>query len=147
MKGLKPDEFIREPFVWSAPGKDPMQTKWEEPKYSVPGAVVPLDEQKQHSESLYNFYKNWITYRNSHEIMTLGQLETTPFHYREVVSLIRTLGDKKSLALHNVSDIEVTVLLAETPEFTHLDFATASTIIIQDNQIKLPAHSSAVITN
>lgn len=147
MKGMKPDEFIREPFVWSAPGKDPMQTKWEEPKYSVSGAVVPLDEQQKDTGSLYQFYKNWIAYRNSHEIMTLGQLETTPFHYREVVSLIRTLGDKKSLALHNISDIEVTVSLSDKPEFKKLDFATASTIKIQDDQIKLPAHSSAVLTN
>jgi hypothetical protein len=79
--------------------------------------------------------------------MTLGQLETTPFHYREVVSLIRTLGDKKSLALHNISDIEVTVSLSDKPEFKKLDFATASIIKIQDDQIKLPAHSSAVLTN
>ena len=147
MKGLKPDEYIREPFLWDEDRKDPMQTTWEVPKYSTDKTVVPLRKQKEDPNSVFNFYKKWISYRNANEILTLGELSTTPFQIDEVVSMVRTLGDKKLLALHNLSDVEVTVPLSEVGEFTKIDFAPQDGVILSGHQIILPAHSSAVLKN
>ena len=147
MKGMKPDEYIREPFIWDEDKRDPMQTTWEIPKYSTDKTVVPLRTQKDNPNSLYNFYKRWIAYRNSNECMTFGDLSATPFHIREVISAVRTQGDKKCLALHNLSDLEITVSLDEVAEFNKIDFSTSSEISLSGNKLKLPAYSSAVLKN
>ena len=147
MKGMKPDEYIREPFIWDEDKRDPMQTTWEIPKYSTDKTVVPLRKQKDNPNSLYNFYKSWIAYRNSSECMTFGDLSATPFHIREVISAVRTRGDKKCLALHNLSDVEITVSLDEVAEFNKIDFSTSSEISLSGNKLKLPAYSSAVLKN
>ena len=124
-----------------------MQTTWEIPKYSTDKTVVPLRKQKDNPNSLYNFYKSWIAYRNSSECMTFGDLSATPFHIREVISAVRTRGDKKCLALHNLSDVEITVSLDEVAEFNKIDFSTSSEISLSGNKLKLPAYSSAVLKN
>ncbi len=147
MKGMKPDEYIREPFIWDEDKRDPMQTTWEIPKYSTDKTVVPLRTQKDNPNSLYNFYKRWIAYRNSNECMTFGDLSATSFHIREVISAVRTRGDKKCLALHNLSDVEITVSLDEVAEFNKIDFSTSSEIDLSGNKLKLPAFSSAVLKN
>ncbi|MBY0432920.1 MAG: alpha-amylase [Cyclobacteriaceae bacterium] len=147
MKGKKPDEYIREPFIWDEDGKDPMQTKWEEPKYSTSATVKPLSLQKNDPLSLMNYYKRWIAYRNGSDVMTIGTLSPSPFKITEVVSMIRSLGESKRLALHNISDVEVTVSLAEAGEFSAVEFSTAEGIVIADNAIKIPAHHSVVLTN
>jgi glycosidase len=147
MRGVKPDETIREPFLWADGHEDPMQTTWEVPKYSTDQTVTPLQKQKDDPSSLYNFYKNWIAYRNANEILTLGELSTTPFHMDEVVSMIRAMGSEKLLALHNISDVEMTVSLDEVSEFKTVDFSTQEGLLISAGHITLPAHSSVVLKN
>ena len=147
MKGMKPDEYIREPFLWDEAGKDLAQTTWEIPKYSTDKMVVPLSIQRNNPKSLFNFYKKWIGYRNSTEILTLGDLAATPFQLPEVVSLIRTFGSQKRLVLHNVSDAEVIVPLQGLEEFQTIDISSHDGINISGNTIKLPASSSVVLKN
>ncbi len=147
MKGMKPDEYIREPFIWDVGKKDPMQTTWEIPKYSTDKTVVPLAKQKKDRSSLYNFYRKWIEYRNNNEVLTRGELSMTAFTIHEVVSMIRVLGEEKRLALHNLSDVEVTVSLEEEKEFTKIDFSTNKEAALKKNKLKLPAYSSVVLKN
>ncbi len=147
MKGMKPDEYIREPFVWSQAGEDPAQTTWAVPKYSTYEAVVPLSIQRNDPKSLYSFYRKWIHHRNSSEVLTLGELSVTPIQMPEVISLIRTLGSQKRLALHNVSEEMVTVSLVGLDEFSQIDITTIEGIDISENELKLPAFSSVVLKN
>jgi glycosidase len=126
MKGMKPDEYIREPFIWGKGDEDPNQTKWETPRYSTDQTVAPLSTQRADPHSLFSFYRKFISYRNSSDILTYGSVEETPLGLSEVVSLIRVYKEQKVLALHNISDVEVTVDLAGDLEvFKKVDFSTA----------------------
>ncbi len=79
--------------------------------------------------------------------MTLGELTETPFTIKEVVTMIRSSGDQKLLALHNVSDIEITVSLEDVAEFKKIDFTTNKKAVLKENKLVLPAYSSVVLKN
>jgi alpha-amylase len=146
MIGTKPDEYIREPFIWDTESKDLMQTKWEKPKYSTDESVIPLAAQKNDPASLYSFYKRWITYRNSSDILTFGSIKETPIRVNELVSLIREKDGHSLLIIHNLSDVELTVSKTdELKEFSAIDFATNTAAAIDPNELRIPAHSSVVV--
>src|SRR5690606_11847741 len=63
MLGDKPDEFIREPFLWKNGAKDTYRTQWEKPRHSTDGKVTDLETQLLQPESLVNRYKNLIAAR------------------------------------------------------------------------------------
>jgi glycosidase len=146
MKGLKPDEFIREPFLWDKTGKDKSQTTWEEPRYSNDKTVVPYAIQKADPNSMYNFYKDWIEYRNDSQALTYGSLELSPIALTEIVSFIRTKGDDTSFVIHNISDVEVTVPV-DFDEIYRLDFRTNPSIELRETEIVMPARSTAILKN
>src|SRR5205085_556950 len=103
MKGMKPDEYIREPFIWDVDGKDPVQTSWEEPKYSTDKTVVPLSKQIGDPKSLYSFYKNWVESRNESDALTYGSVEIPATQVKEIVSFFRIKGNSKVFVVHNIS--------------------------------------------
>jgi alpha-amylase len=142
-----PDAFVREPFVW-APGKEEkMQTAWEEARYSTDETVIPFSQQKEDKESLYNFYKKLIHYRNSSDALTYGEIDQAGVQPDELVSFIRTYENKEVLVLHNVSDVEVTVPLSGNLEkFNEIDFdSEGGTIAIEEGEITLPSYSTVIL--
>lgn len=50
MRGVKPDEQIREPMLWSSDSKAAGQTRWQPPKHA--DGVVPVEEQLKDPSSL-----------------------------------------------------------------------------------------------
>jgi alpha-amylase len=146
MKGMKPDEYIREPFIWDHGKKDPAQTSWEEPRYSNEQSVTPLSDQVADKNSIYNFYKEWVASRNESQVLTYGTVELPEAEVKEVVSFFRVMGEDKLFILHNVSDVEVTVAI-DLDEFYRLEFGTKDGIELRETEIVMPAYSSAVLTN
>ena len=146
MKGMKPDEYIREPFIWDHGKQDPVQTSWEEPRYSTDQTVVPLSDQIKDSKSLFNFYKNWIESRNESDVLTNGSVELPAIQMKEIVSFFRVKGDDKAFVIHNVSDVEVTMPI-DLDEIYRIDFGTKDGIELRETEIVMPAHSTAVLTN
>jgi alpha-amylase len=146
MKGMKPDEYIREPFIWDVDGKDPVQTSWEEPKYSTDKTVVPLSKQIGDPKSLYSFYKNWVESRNESEALTYGSVEVPATQIKEIVSFFRIKGNNKVFVVHNISDVDVTYPI-DLDEFYRLDFGTKDGIELRETEIIMPAHSTAVLIN
>jgi alpha-amylase len=145
MKGVKPDELIREPFIWDAGANDKMQTTWEKATYSTDQTVTPLAKQKVDPTSLYNFYKNFINYRNSSEALTYGDIENTNLNIQELVSFIRKKDAEEKLIIHNVSDVEITVLLEnELTKFKEIDFVSLGEIKKDDNAWIIPAYASVI---
>lgn len=146
MKGMKPDELIREPFLWADGYSDNMQTSWEKPTYSTDETVVSLSRQKNDPESLYNFYKHFIQYRNGSEALTYGTIESSPLKVQELVSFIRQKGAEKILVIHNVSDVEITVRLEnELSAFNKIDFSSKGEVKVDGNVIVLPAYTSIIV--
>jgi glycosidase len=143
MKGRKPDEYIREPFIWSAGNAEPMQTRWLAPRYSTDQTVTPLAQQQNDPQSLYHFYKKWIAYRNRSEPLTYGGVEPGPDYPVEVLSFVRQHNGHQALTVHNLSDVEVT--LPPTAPFRKIDFSTSADARLSEEGLALPAFSSVVM--
>jgi glycosidase len=128
MKGLKPDEFIREPFLWaSSLKKDKLQTSWLAPKYSTDETVTPYLLQKRDPKSIYNFYKNFIAYRNAEPALTLGELIESDIENENLVSFIRKWGKDEVLVVHNLTNSPVEVnLFGSLKKFNSIDYSTSN---------------------
>lgn len=146
MLGVKPDEYIREPFIWNYDAIDTTQTTWEAPKFSTDETVTPLSKQKDDAASLYQFYKKFIQYRNSSPVLTYGSIDSAPVNIREVVSFIREKDGAMRLVLHNVSDVEVTITLTDAlADYKTIEFDSYNSASINNNEVRLPAHASVIL--
>jgi glycosidase len=146
MLGVKPDEYIREPFIWDEGEKDTEQTSWETPKYSTDQTVIPLAKQKNDPNSLYNFYKKFINYRNSSSILTYGSIENSTLQVREMVSFIRKNENGVLLIIHNISDVELTLKReGELAGFDEIDFTTNAGVTKNEDELIIPAYTSVIL--
>jgi glycosidase len=145
MVGQKPDEYCREPFIWDVDKKDTMQTSWETPRFSTEQTVVPFSLQKDDPNSMYNFYKRFIHYRNTSDALTSGVIDNSDIELSQVVSFIRKHGEHEVLVFHNVSDAEVTVPLNDAEKFDAIDFTTSDAVKLHDGELVLPAYASVIL--
>ena len=106
MKGSKPDEEIREPYLW---GSEVGQTNWEEIKNNT--NTPSLEVQKKNPDSLYNYYKKWIALRNENEALKYGDLKIVNVNDNQILAYKRTYKNKSVIVLHNLSDTENLVTL------------------------------------
>lgn len=143
MKGRKPDEYIREPFLWDRGQTDALQTRWEQARYSTEQTVVPLAQQKNEPNSMFQFYRNWIHYRNSSPALTYGALELGPAFPQELVAFYRVHDGKRVLTIHNLSDVEVTVPLPS--DVSKIDFSTHVAAQLTSEGVKIPAFHSVIL--
>lgn len=143
MLGMKPDEFIREPFLW---GQDSYTTSWTAPRFSTEATVQPLALQEQDRQSVYHHYKKWIAYRNSSKILTYGNIMAVSGLPNEVIGLKRSFENQSALVLHNISDVEVTVILNDKlKEFDAIDYNTNALNRLEDATLTLAAYSTVVL--
>ena len=146
MLGMKPDEFIREPFIWDENGADNGQTTWIEPRYSTSKSVVPLSRQINDESSLYQFYKGLIAVRNSSPVLTYGTIETTSIPTQEIISFIRKDNSKELLVLHNISDIEISIMVIDNlKKFTKIIYTSNVETKVDKEEIVVPAYSSIIL--
>jgi alpha-amylase len=111
MKGMKPDEYIREPFVWSNGEKEDGTTAWIAPRYSKPDQVPPLDEQINDENSLFQHYKKLIHVRRTSNILVQGEIQSARLTVSGIVSFKRVLDDQSLLVIHNLTGEEKEVVL------------------------------------
>ncbi|MBD1395678.1 alpha-glucosidase C-terminal domain-containing protein [Pontibacter sp. JH31] len=145
MKGKKPDEQIREPFLWDVKAQDECRTSWVKPQYSTEQTVAPVAVQEADKNSLLNHYKNYIRLRNNSPALSLGELEPVNVNNRAISAFVRTHGGESVLVLHNLSGTAVTVPIpADLKEHTQ--------VMHQHNEAKLtkgtaqlPAYSSLIL--
>ena len=110
MLGQKPDEFIREPFLWGYRQHDCERARWMKPKYSKSVTVAPLAAQLNEADSLYNHYKRLIHFRKSNAVIGsfYGQIEPLPNRNPRLVVFKRRLAEQEVWVLHNLSSTTVT---------------------------------------
>jgi glycosidase len=141
-----PDAYVREPFVWDVGKNDPMQTAWEKPHYSTDSSVVPISKQREDPASLYNFYKKLINIRNSSHALTYGDIEDAGINVAEVVDFKRIHEGEQLLVLHNVSDVEVTIPIADgNKDFTEVVYDMNGNTKIEGLEISLPAYTTIIL--
>lgn len=117
MTGKKPDENIREPFLWSPEDDDSQRTKWMTAEYSVDQSVTPASIQMTDPNSLYSHYKKLISDRNESEILRDGVLEVIPEKNLKILAYKRILGDQSISIYHNLSGVNVTIDDNEIPAY------------------------------
>jgi alpha-amylase len=111
MLGKFPDEYRREPFLWSRNTKE--NTNWETPKYSTPQTIIPLNEQVKDSLSLFHFYKRMIALRRNNPVLSEGRIAVTSriTPHKSVIAYELSSGKKKVLVVHNIGPQEVSINL------------------------------------
>src|SRR5688500_7749174 len=136
MLGIKPDEHIREPFLW---GDDNFQkTTWLKPIYSIPSAVIPLAEQITDENSLYNHYKNLISLRKKHRDKTIDNMEFMQSGSDNLL-MYKISGEKNEYTIiHNLSN-----------QMTEVELPVNAKCISDnrfriDNKYRMESYSSAV---
>lgn len=103
MLGEKPDEFIREPFLWNIEGEDKGQTHWEIPYKSSSKTVKPLVFQQQDDQSLYYHYKNLISLRNQNPALSKGLFEPLMIEGGKVLGFKRNWEKDQVMVLINLT--------------------------------------------
>lgn len=86
MTGVKPDEALREPFIWD--NKDESKnTHWEPIKNDVNKVAVNL--QDKDPNSMLNFYRNIIALRNNSDALKYGKFEVIDVKNKDIMAYKR----------------------------------------------------------
>jgi alpha-amylase len=145
MKGLKPDEQIREPFLWDMKAKDKSRTTWIKPQYSTDATLVPVAQQIKDKNSLYNHYKTFLQLRNTSRALTDGDLVPVNLDNPALCAFIRQAENDAVLVVHNLSRAAVTVALPENLKaYGKVAFKNKNGSVKQAS-LKLPAYSTLVL--
>lgn len=143
MRGMKPDEQIREPFLWSA-RPDSGQTTWIKAEFSTSETVMPLDEQMKDSSSMYHHYRNLIRFRRTSEVMTFGTSEPKDLSDNELMGFVRQHGEEELLIIHNLS--ADTKRMSEPAGFVNTVFSTYPMKNDPKDGLVLPAYQSIILS-
>lgn len=138
MKGKKPDENIREAFLWNTRWEDKDRTNWRKPKYNTDSKVTPLFQQSQDHASLYNHYKNLIHLRKTHPALAQvyePNLEKISTNKPTILAYKRPHGQGDFLIYHNIGKATSAITL---PKGTYQN-------IWGDSQAPLQAYEMLVI--
>lgn len=145
MHGRKPDQFIREPFLWDVKAKDKFRPTWELPRNSSDSSVTPFSLQMKDKNSIYNHYKTLIHLRNRSKALTYGELEPVSLDNKELFAFIRPADNESVLVLHNVSKADVTFALpANLKEYSKIEFKNKEASL-KNNTIQIPAYSTLIL--
>lgn len=107
MLGKKPDEGIREPFLWDSTVWN--KKWWHEIEHTVEGKIEPLDKQIKNSASLFNHYKTWLKWRKDYK---LGDARITSIQspYPGVIKMDLLTRRKENIRIyHNLNDTFIVI--------------------------------------
>ncbi|MBN7810467.1 DUF3459 domain-containing protein [Algoriphagus sp. H41] len=114
MLGMKPDEHIREPFLWDELAKDQGRAKWIEAKYSTDATVTPLELQRKDPDSYFNHYKRLIALRHSFPALAVGNLDLPEGELpKSAMAYFRNSGGQQVFVVHNLGEEAIEVTLPE----------------------------------
>ncbi len=147
MLGMKPDEYIREPFLWDSKGKDVYHTSWEKARYSTPESVVSYSLQKSNPVSILSYYRKLIAYRNADASLTQGELIHSDIENENLVTFIRKAGKEETLVVHNLSNQPVEVkLFGSLRRFNSVDYSTTKKRVkLKKGLLTVPPLTSLII--
>ena len=142
MLGLKPDQHIREPFLWDKKAKDTGRTRWIKARYSKDSTVTPLDIQRKDPSSYFNHYKTLIALRNSYPALAIGALELSEIEFpKSAMAYFRKSGEQEIFVVHNVGKEAIEISLPEGFETVIFSLGMGEVV---DGKLKLTVNSSRV---
>ncbi|CCH01526.1 alpha amylase catalytic region [Fibrella aestuarina BUZ 2] len=149
MLGTKPDELIREPFLWTTRATDTARTRWQTPRFSTDSTVAPLSQQQTDPKSLYNHYRKLIALRR--QTPALAQvlnpnLQPSSIRQDGVLAFVRPHASGDVLVVHNLGNVPSTVTLPTAERrFRNMLFTSEATATLQKDQLTLPPYSVVVL--
>ncbi|MGB5930068.1 MAG: alpha-amylase family glycosyl hydrolase, partial [Cyclobacteriaceae bacterium] len=144
MRGEKPDEFIREPFLWKE-GTDPAETSWGEVRYNTKEAISPLSIQREDPSSIYNLYKELIALRNLSAVLTYGDMQEVDDQTDEVISFTRYHEGDTLLVMHNLTGTEISADLPTAYKQYKKTFWKSSGTRLEEQTIAMAPYGSLII--
>lgn len=146
MQGQKPDENIREPFLWDMPGKDASQTSWMKARFSTDYTVVPLKQQMKDSSSFWHHYKSLLQFRAKNEFMRSGDIAKSKINHPNVCAFYRVWEGDSVLVIHNLSKKEVTLEIPqEELKYEELEFISGAKYQRTKNKVRLSPYTTVVL--
>lgn len=146
MLGQKPDEHIREPFLWDKKENDRIRTSWIKPIYSTDSSVLPVTQQSADKSSLLNYYKTLINLRNKSYALTYGELIPVETANKSICVFIRSDERERLAVFHNLSGkSQVFNLSSDLREFKMVYFAD-KTSQMKSSQVTIPGFSTVILT-
>lgn len=103
MRGMKPDEHIREPMLWNLDEVDTCRTTWKSPLYNTTKTVAPVNLQTTDTSSLLNHYKTLISLRNESPALQSGNMTPMNFNDDALLAYTRETQDESLYVVHNLS--------------------------------------------
>ncbi|RED97980.1 alpha-amylase family glycosyl hydrolase [Marinoscillum furvescens] len=103
MRGMKPDEQIREPMLWDDEENDGCRTRWMTPIYNINGTTPSVNQQRSNTSSMYHHYRRLIQIRNQSEALRHGGLASIDLKDDEVLAYVREYGTELAHVYHNLS--------------------------------------------
>lgn len=104
MAGKKPDENIREPFVWGAESE--YTTAWNLSSQNVNQNTPSLALQMNDETSLFNTYKTMIRIRKENPVLKTGDISHVDTGIKAIIAYRRYNTDTNLLIVHNTLDQE-----------------------------------------
>ncbi len=147
MKGMKPDEAIREPLPWYASGTGAGQTNWETSRYNTTPAEVSVEAQEADPNSLLSHYKKLIAWRNELPALRDGGIQDQSTDNPAVAAYVRATSEERVVVVHNLSGAEQTVDLSASDGEAWKAIARASKdgAELDDGKLTLPAYSTIIL--
>lgn len=144
MTGDKPDEHIREPFIWAK--KDTGNTKWINAKYTIEDNIASLEEQSSDQNSILNFYRKWINIRNHSIVLQVGEVLQTGITEKGILSFYRTFTSGRLLIVHNLSaSIKTIQLTGEELKMTQPVVQYEKDSYVKDGKLSIAPLSTLVL--
>jgi alpha-amylase len=142
MKGDKPDEQIREPFLWKA-ARTIEQCKWVRPVYSLTSNTSPLDEQTGDSQSIYHHYRELLQLRKDIPCLVKGIFEQIECKDSAVIVYTLRYQNERVLVMHNLSETNVILRNEDKrPVGCRMLYASNGAGIRNNSDFYLPGRSS-----
>ncbi len=135
MKGIKPDEGIREAFLWDTRKQDKDRTNWRKPKYNTDSRTLPLTQQKADANSMYNHYRKLIHLRNSqpalHQVSPPNLRESpVSVSSNKLVAFVRPHESGDLLIVQNITNNAVKYRFPEHKEIISDELATVQRNVV-----------------
>jgi len=145
MLGKKPDEYIREPFLWDGKANDKNRTTWVQPRYTTEETVKPVAVQMKDKNSIYNHYKTFLNLRNTSKALTYGNLQPINLNNEKVSAFVRTHNNESLLVMHNLSNTSLTLNLPEqTKDYQKVYFKNKDAKV-KNQEVVIPAYSTLIL--
>ncbi|MEI7830758.1 MAG: alpha-amylase family glycosyl hydrolase [Prolixibacteraceae bacterium] len=146
MFGKKPDQNIREPFLWDIKMNDKLRATWIKPINSTDSTVVPASVQLLEKKSLLNYYKSFIHLRNTSYALTYGKLVPVNISMSpSVCAFVRSDENESLLVVHNLSNENQVLSLPTNLQDYSAEYFANKKAQIKNKQIQIPGYSTVIL--